>query len=93
MRPPDPSAPDEAAHGLNVGQLVLLFGAGEVLVIFLLLVVESPLGPWANRAAETWGGRLELAAVAWLIISVVMIVVLAARSRARARTRRRGSEP
>ncbi len=70
------TTPDPAPRGVTTGQVLLLFGVGEIVVIYVLLALETPLQSWANRLAETWGGRVALAAAGWLIISVVMIGVL-----------------
>lgn len=68
-----------------------MFGSVEILVVYLLLALDSPLAAWANRAAESWPGRFALAALGWLLISVVMIVVLSV-TEARAK-RQHGAPP
>ena len=70
------TTPDEAPRGVTTGQILLLFGVGELVIVYLLLALKTPLQAWANRATESWGGRLALAGLGWLIISVFMIGIL-----------------
>ncbi len=88
MEASQPSPSEQASSGVTTGHVLLMFGAGEVLIVYLLLAIESPLNVWANRAAETWGGRIALAGIGWLLISVIMFVVLSiAENRAKRRRR------
>lgn len=65
---------------------ILALGGLEVLIIYLLLVVESPVSAFARRAAETWPGRAALAVIGWLVITVFMVVLLTFLEKRRGRT-------
>ena len=87
----DPSPPPPKHAGVSTGQLILLFGVVQVLLIYLLLVGESRVGILANRAAATWTGRLVLAGIGLSVITVGMITILSvAERRARRRSRDEG---
>lgn len=83
-QPVDPrSAPEPG--GPNSGTIILALGAVEVAIIYLLLVVDSPVANWARRMSESWPGRLALAAVGITVICAGMFVLLTILERRRAR--------
>ena len=65
---------------------ILAFGAAEVLILYLLLVLETPFSALARRAASTWPGRAMLALIGWVLISAFMIVLLTFLEKRRARS-------
>lgn len=77
--------PQADERGLTTGVLLLMLGAFEVAIIYVLLAVETPISNWARREAETWPGRLLLAVIGLAVISTTMIVVLTFAERRRAR--------
>ena len=78
-------------RGPTTGLLILLFGVAQVVIIFGLLVFDNPLGAWARRQAETWPGRIILAAIGWGVLSASMVVVLTIVERRSARSKRDGA--
>jgi hypothetical protein len=62
-----------------------MLGVFEVAIIYVLLVLETPISNWARREAETWPGRLLLAVIGLAVICMTMIVVLTLAERRRVR--------
>jgi hypothetical protein len=67
--------------------ILLALGGAEVAIIYAALVFDTPLRLFANRAADSWPGRVMLASLGWGIISVGMIVLLTIVERRNARAR------
>jgi len=85
--------PDSTPNrGPTTGLLVLLFGVAQVAILFGLLVVDNPLGSWARRQADTWPGRILLAAIGWGVISASMIVLLTIAERRSVRGKRESAD-
>lgn len=76
MDAPDSDRPTLEKGGVTAGQLILLLGGAQVLIIYVLLAVESRWSVLANRAATSWGGRIVLASIGWLVIWLVITVVM-----------------
>ncbi len=56
--------------------LLLVLGSLEVLFIYLLLVVETPLAPIVRRAVEHWFGRILVALGVFVLLSFGMAAFL-----------------
>jgi len=56
--------------------LLLVLGSLEVLIIYLLLVVETPLAPIVRRAVEHWYGRFMVALSVVVLLSFGMAALL-----------------
>ena len=72
---PQPAGP---GNHRSFGTLILVGALGlvEVLIVYVLLVVETPVAPLVRRAAETVLGRFLLALFGFLLISVGMAALL-----------------
>jgi len=70
--PPSPSG----ARDYRGLVLLLVLGSLEVLIIYLLLVLETPLAPIVRRAVEHWFGRILVALSVFVLLSFGMAALL-----------------
>lgn len=70
-------APDHGPRrSIATPVLVLILGLVQAGIIYALIAVDSPVSAFARRAAATWPGRLLLATIGMLVITVGMITLL-----------------
>jgi hypothetical protein len=85
----DPSAETRPHYGPLL-MLGLPF-AIEILTLYLLIAVETPLTPVVNRLQENAFGLFTLACMALMVVCAVMFIVLSIAERRRRRRHVQGS--
>lgn len=73
----EPSAPlSEPPRDWSTPVVIFVLGLAEVLIVYLLLVLDTPVAPFVRRAAETAVGRVVIALIGFVVISFGMIIFL-----------------
>jgi hypothetical protein len=91
MAPDEPPPSPRGERDYRGLVVLLVLGSLEVLIIYLLLVVETPLAPIVRRAVEHWFGRILVALSVFVLLSFGMAALLAWMEKRGRRSDDRGS--